>query len=122
MQPNAQGMCFSYYGMYDNNVKPRLEVHYFMINEHVKKMIDKEKENFKIVVFDVITTFQKTMKEMVKKQAEDMNKMNESIMELVKFTDNLIKLNELKSPPKAKPKKSVFTKPKDEDDDEDDNI
>ena len=40
-KPDAQGRCHSYYGTWNINDKPRLGVVYFMLDEHVKKMIDK---------------------------------------------------------------------------------
>lgn len=107
MQKDAQGQCFSYYGTWNNKTKPRIGVIYLMLDEHIKKMVKQEKVIFKKELNSIVSAFDKTIKSVLKKQAADIKAMNKSIKDLIKFTDRIIDLNELK-----KPKLSIVIPPK----------
>ena len=111
-KPDAQGRCHSYYGTWNINDKPRLGVVYFMLDEHVKKMIDKEKDKFEKQILIIIDKFNLSFKQTIKKQAEEIKIVRSLICDLTKLLYKTIDLNKLIEPPvekvaKKKPKPKI---------------
>ena len=98
MQPNTQGWCYSYYGRWNVEEKIKLGVVYFMLDEYVKKIINKEKERFEEEMSIVMDKFNKGYKDIIKKQAEEIKMIRISIGDMNKFMGKIIDLNELKKP------------------------
>jgi hypothetical protein len=121
MQPNEQGIVYSYYGIWNTKNKPRLGVIYFMLDEHVKKTVEKEKEKFKEEMAKMISDFNKSVKTFFKKQEEEIKAINCSISEFKKFMFKTIELNQLEVPKVEKKNEKKKAKPK-IDENEEDNI
>lgn len=113
MQPNAQGMCFTYYGSWDKKTKPKLGVIYFMLDEHVKSIVEKEKKKLHEDMNKLTSDFRKSMECTFKKQSKDIATLTESLKTIEKFLETVIELNLLKKP-KITQKKKVKSVPKKE--------
>ncbi len=98
LQLNAEGTCFTYYGTYNVNDRPRLGVEYFMLDEHVKKTIDKQKEKFSKEMSKMMLDFNKAIKKLMEKQEEEIKKIHSSIGEMTRFMCRIVEVNELKQP------------------------
>ena len=122
MQPNAQGWCDSYYGPGNIKNKPKLGVHYLMIDEHVKKIIDNQKEVFHKELSDLMKSFTKTLKSTVEKNAEEIENLHRIMGDMTKFMYNIIDLNKLIEPKIDKSNKvnKKRVKPKIEEEDNND--
>ena len=122
MQPNAQGWCDSYYGTWNIKNKPKLGVHYLMIDEHVKKIIDNQKEVFHKELSDLMKSFTKTLKSTVEKNAEEIENLHRIMGDMTNFMYNIIDLNKLIEPKIDKSNKvnKKRVKPKIEEEDNND--
>lgn len=119
MQPNAHGWVHGYYGTYHiKDKKPKYGVHLYMLNEHVTRHIDAEKEKFVAEIRKMLDTFAKTQKERLDKISNEIKATNQFISEVKRYVASVIETNELKQPEeKEKPKKAKKAKPKKEEED-----
>ncbi len=127
MQPNAQGWCESYYGKRDINVKPKIGVIDFMLDEHVLRTVEKEKDRFTKEVSSTIASFNKLLKEQMKKNEAEMKKVHSSVGDLTRFMYKIVDINKLKEPElekkaKKKPEKIEILEEDDSDEDNDEII
>lgn len=113
MQPNAEGICESYYGTWNVNNKPNLGVHVYMLDEHIKKTINNEKENFKAEISKSFCEFNKNMKSLLKKNSTEIKTINSSLNDLAKFMNQLIDINKLEMPEIEIKKSKRKSNPKD---------
>jgi len=99
MQPNEDGYCHSYYGTWNINDKPpTVGVVYFMLDEHVKSIIDKEKERFTREMSLVMKEFIDSLKDFNKKQEKEIKVLHYLITDLTKYMYKIVDVNELKEP------------------------
>lgn len=82
-----------------------------MKDEHVKKIIEKTKDEFKIEIFDMLSAFNKSAKELFKKQADQIDSIYKSVAESSKALDKIIELNKLHKPAPVNKGKKVDKKP-----------
>lgn len=90
-----------------------------MIDEHIKKTIEKEKDTFSIELVRIMTTHDKAFKKTMAETLETIKEVKETVGGLKKYIDELIKLNKLTQPDPIKKikKKAQPTQEEDESDD-----
>jgi len=76
-------MEYSYYGNYED-IKPRMGVHYFMIDEYVKGIIEKATVKFHKDIEKLLEKFKNESIEDVKILKRDLSVVKESIKEISK--------------------------------------
>lgn len=121
MQSNAQGQCFSYYGMWNKETKPKLGVTYYMLDEHITRMVEREKEKFAKEMHAIEKNLESSIRDIFKKQSSELKKINSSVGCLIKMVDGEFNV----APPKkskgnVKPIKEKLVEIKKDEDDEDD--
>jgi hypothetical protein len=63
----GHGNYCSYYGSWNAGDKPLTGVHIFMLNEHVKRVIEEEKDAFRKEIGNVIANFNESVKHLLEK-------------------------------------------------------
>ncbi len=122
MKPNTHGWCVSYYGIWNIKDKPKVGVIYLMIDEHVKKIIEKEKERLEQEMTKTMEKFNKGLKETIKKQASEIKLFREFIANLSKLVSKIadfdgIKRSETEKKGKSRTKYSFRKKNEETEDD-----
>ena len=95
-----------------------------MLDEHVKKIVDKEKERFEQEMLLVMDKFAKSFKEISKKNSVEIKAVQFCVNELTKYMYKIVDVNKLKEPEitkkgkkKPKPKLKVVDDDIDNEDD-----
>lgn len=100
----------SYYGSLDEDVKPTQGVHVFMLDEHIKGTIEKEKDRFSKHIQHLIDNFNKTTNHLLESLTKKLDAHSKDIKSVNTYIDKIIKHNKLKNPPVIDlSKKSVKT-------------
>jgi hypothetical protein len=101
MEPDSNGWCNSYYGTWNINNKPKYGVHFYMLDEYIKKTINNEKDNFNKRIAKTLEDFNKITKARLRQNLKDMKESNfNNLLDRVKAIesrlDNLQKNIEVK--------------------------
>ena len=112
LQPNKDGVVYSYYGIWDVKKKPKTGVHVYMLDEHIKRKVEIERENFNREIAKTIDNFKKEVAKILKKNSEEIKSIHLSINELTQFIGKVMEANELKQPEIEKKVKPKYVKNK----------
>lgn len=90
----------SYYGDL-SEINPKYKVHYFMLEEYIKKTISREKLKFIKEIEGMLYDFKKSMSFVLEKTTDDIREANRVIGLHKKFVDCVVTLNNLEKPKEA---------------------
>lgn len=88
----------NYYGAFDENNKPKQGLAYFMLQEHIEQLMEKEKKKVIREMYQAIESFKNIMEIQLKNKLKEVDRLSESLVSLRLYVNNLVKENTLKDP------------------------
>jgi hypothetical protein len=110
--PDVNGDCFSYYSTWNVKNKPKYGVHYLMVDEYLKRTVEKEKESFNKEISKRIADFTRFIRQIMEKNSADIETLKDSFSETISFIYKIIDENKLKKIKFEPEKKRVKKKKK----------
>ena len=71
----GNGSYVSYWSAWNVKDRPATGVHILMLNEHVKRVIEEEKDAFRKEISNVITNFNESVKKLLEKVKKDLKEV-----------------------------------------------
>jgi adenylosuccinate synthase len=85
----------SYYGGYYAEKKPTHGVHYLILDEYIRRSVDKERENFNKEIQKILTSFAVLQKQHLKQHTDELKKLSSFVYDINKLLKLIIKANNL---------------------------